>query len=79
MATRGSKIANRVWKGVYSLVFGHSRQLLLISFLIRGAVLLEMAVTEKWKRNDHQWAPKWPTRSGKGFTPRFLGIPVNIR
>ena len=29
--------------------------------------------------NGRQGAPKWPTGSGKGFTPRFLGAPTNFR
>ena len=31
------------------------------------------------RRTACQWAPKWPTGSGKVFTPRFWGAPVNFR
>ena len=30
-------------------------------------------------QNGRQWAPKWPTGSGKVYTPRFLGILSNFR
>ena len=30
-------------------------------------------------KNGRQWAPKWPTGSGKLSTPRFLGILSNFR
>ena len=30
-------------------------------------------------QNGRQGAPKWPTGSGKGSTPRFWGAPVNFR
>ena len=30
-------------------------------------------------QNGRQGAPKWPTGSGKGSNPRFLGAPVNFR
>ena len=30
-------------------------------------------------RTACQWAPKWPTGSGKVSTPRFWGAPVNFR
>ena len=29
-------------------------------------------------QNGRQGAPKWPTGSGKGSTPRFWGAPVNF-
>ena len=29
-------------------------------------------------QNGHQGAPKGPTGSGKGYTPGFLGAPVNF-
>ena len=29
-------------------------------------------------QNGRQGAPKWPTGSGKGSTPKFLGAPVNF-
>ena len=31
------------------------------------------------RRTVCQWAPKWPTGSGKVSTPRFWGAPVNFR
>ena len=31
------------------------------------------------RRTACQWAPKWPTGSGKVSTPRFWGAPVNFR
>ena len=31
------------------------------------------------RRTTCQWAPKWPTGSGKVSTPRFWGAPVNFR
>ena len=31
------------------------------------------------RRTSCQWAPKWPTGSGKVSTPRFWGAPVNFR
>ena len=31
------------------------------------------------RRTACQWAPKWPTGSGKVSTPRFLGIQSNFR
>ena len=43
----GPKMADKVWKGVYPLLFGHSRQLSLISFLIRAILLWEKVTTEK--------------------------------
>ena len=30
-------------------------------------------------QNGRQWAPKWPTGSGKVSIPRFLGILSNFR
>ena len=30
------------------------------------------------RRTACQWAPKWPTGSGKGSNPRLLGAPVNF-
>ena len=30
-------------------------------------------------RTACQWAPKWPTGSGKVSTPGFWGAPVNFR
>ena len=30
-------------------------------------------------KNGRQGFPKWPTWSGKGSTPRFLGAPVNFQ
>ena len=30
------------------------------------------------RRTACQWAPKWPTGSGKLSTPRFWGAPVNF-
>ena len=30
------------------------------------------------KKHDRQGAPKWPTGSGKGSTPKFWGAPVNF-
>ena len=29
-------------------------------------------------QNGRQGAPKWPTGSGKGSNPKFLGAPVNV-
>ena len=30
------------------------------------------------RRTACQWAPKWPTGSGKGSNPRLLAAPVNF-
>ena len=44
-------MADGVWKVVYPYVFGHSRQLSLIGFLIRALLLWEKVTTEE-KKND---------------------------
>ena len=67
-------MADRVWKGVQSQVIGPSDQLSLHKFF--DSIIPSMKTSKI--QNGHQGASKWPMGSGKWFTLRFLGTPLNF-
>ena len=75
MATRGHKIAERVWKEVQPYFIEPSDQLLLNKF--SDSIIPSMRASKIQK--GHQRALKWLTGSWKEFTPKFLGTPINFR
>ena len=68
-------MADRVPKWVKPQVIGPYNQLLLNKFF--DSIIPPMRTSKI--QNGRQGAPKWPTGSGKGSNPRFLGAPVNFR
>ena len=48
MAARGSKMADRVWKGVQPMVIGHSEQLSLNKFFLIRAMTNEVVLCWVW-------------------------------
>ena len=62
MATRGPKMAKKVWKGLYPQDFEHPCKLSLNKFFDSIIPSIKTSKIE----NDCKGAPKWLIESGKG-------------
>ena len=75
---QGPQNGRRCLEWVFSPgVFGAPVNFCKMSFLIQALLLLEKVVTEKWWVTILRLVAA--TGSGKGCTPRFLGILSNFR